>query len=311
MLSRRDVLLGAAGLAGAAALAGPSESVFATAPMPRTPVNFSVPKGACDCHTHIFDPDHYPYAASRPYTPEAATISDVNALHRALHVDRVVISQPTVYGEDHTCTLNAIKIIGKSARGVSAYVPNTSSARIDELHRGGMRGMVIHKMTDYKDAAAQIGDRPWNIEVYVGLQNMAAFKDMVMASNATAKLTLFGGVQSPADIHTPPFQTLLELLRSGKVYVELSTPHHISTQEPGYADTDPVGKTLIAANPQRITWGSDWPHAKTVRGGPTPGIAPLENIDDAISLNSLARWSSGADQLRLILVENPARLYGF
>ncbi|HVY35446.1 MAG TPA: amidohydrolase family protein [Caulobacteraceae bacterium] len=274
-------------------------------------MNFNVPKGACNCHTHIFDPEHYPYAASRPYSPAPATIADVRALNRALHIDRVVISQPTVYGDDHACTLNAIKTIGASARGVAAYAPNTSSARLDELHRGGMRGLVVHNIGEYKDAAAQIGARPWNVEVYVGMANMAAFKDMAMASNVTAKLTLFGGVQRAADIHTPAFAMLQDLLRSGKVYVELSTPSHISTQEPDYADTDAVGKALIAANPERITWGSDWPHAKTLRGKPTPGIAPLENIDDAISLNMLPRWTTGPDQVKLILVDNAARLYGF
>ena len=192
--------------------------------MPRTPLNFTVPDGACDCHTHIFDPEHFPYAASRPYTPEPATIADVNALHRALNIDRVVISQPTVYGEDHACTLNAIKTIGKNARGVSAFVPGASSGRLDELHRGGMREIVIHKMSEYMDAAAQIADRPWNIEVYVGLANMAAFKDLAMATRVPAKLTLFGGVRHADDIHTPAFQTLLELLKSGRVYVELSAP---------------------------------------------------------------------------------------
>ncbi len=311
MPTRRDVVASGAGLAAVAALAGPADRAFAAAPMPRTPLTFSMPKGACDCHTHIFDPEHYPYAASRPYTPEPATIADVNALHRALHIDRVVISQPTVYGADHACTLNAIKTIGPSARGVSAYVANTSSVRLDELHRGGMRGIVVHDMSDYKDAAAQIGDRPWNIEIYVGLSKMAAFKDMAMATNVTAKMTLFGGVRRADDIHTPAFQTLLDLLRSGKVYVELSAPQHISTQEPDFADADAVCKALIAANPQRITWGSDWPHAKTFQGRPTPGIAPLENIDDAVSLNLLARSVTGPDQLKLIMVENAARLYGF
>ena len=311
MPTRREIVFAGAGLTAAAALVGRTGEAFAAAPMPKTPLKFSMPKGACDCHTHIFDPEHYPYAASRPYTPEPATIADVDALHRALHIDRVVISQPTVYGADHACTLNAIKTIGPSARGVSAYVANTSSARLDELHRGGMRGIVVHDMSEYKDAAAQIGDRPWNIEVYVGLPKMAAFMDMATATNVTAKLTLFGGVRSAEDIHTPAFQTLLELIRSGKVYVELSAPTHISTQEPGYADADSVFKALIAANPQRMTWGSDWPHAKTLRGQVTPGIAPLENIDDAISLNVLARSTTGPDQLKLIMVENAARLYGF
>jgi predicted TIM-barrel fold metal-dependent hydrolase len=311
MYSRREILAGAIGAAGAAALARPFGTVLASAPEPRTAVSFKVPAGACDCHTHIFDPGEFPYAASRPYTPETASIADVRALHRALHIDRVVISQPTVYGTDHTCTLNAIKQLGRNARGVAAFAPDTSSEELDRLHRGGMRGLVVHKMSDFKDAAAQIGDRPWNIETYVRLPQMEAFRDQVMASKVAVKLTLFGGAQNAGDVHQPGFGILLDLLRSGRVYVELSTPSHISSQAPDYADAAPIPKALIAANPQRITWGSDWPHAATVPGRQMTGVVPFEQIDDAVSLNSLATWVSGADQLKLILVENAARLYGF
>jgi predicted TIM-barrel fold metal-dependent hydrolase len=311
MLSRRDILAGAAGIAGVAALARPLRTVFASAPEPRTPVNFKVPAGACDCHTHIFDPGRFPYAASRPYSPETASIADVRKLHRALHIDRVVISQPTVYGTDHSCTLDAIRRLGRRARGVAAFAANTSNAELEELHRGGMRGLVVHRMVDFNDAAAQIGDRPWNVETYVRLPQIEAFKDQLMASTVAVKLTLFGGAQPAGDIHQPGFDTLLDLLHSGRVYVELSAPSHISNQAPDYPDAAFIAKALIAANPQRITWGSDWPHAATIPGRQMTGITPLEQIDDALSLNLLATWTSGADQLKQILVDNPARLYGF
>jgi predicted TIM-barrel fold metal-dependent hydrolase len=311
MLSRRDLLIRAAGMSGVAALARPLTTVLASAPLPRTPVNFNVPAGSCDCHTHIFDPGRFPYAASRPYTPETASLADVRALHRALHIDRVVISQPTVYGADHSCTLNAIKRMGRRARGVAAFVPNTSSAELDQLHRGGMRGLVVHKMSDFKAAAAQIGDRPWNVETYVRLPQMEAFKDQLMGTTVAVKLTLFGGAQNAGDLHQPGFDALLGLLRSGRVYVELSAPSHISNQAPDYPDAAPIAKALIAANPQRITWGSDWPHAATIPGQKMTGVVPFESVDDAVSLNLLDTWASGADQLKLILVGNPARLYGF
>jgi len=311
MLSRRDILLGAARMAGAAAFAGPARNVLASAPEPRTPVSFHVPAGSCDCHTHIFDPERFPYAASRPYTPETASIADVRALHRALHIDRVVISQPTVYGADHTCTLNAIKRLGRSARGVAAFSAETPSAELDRLHRAGMRGLVVHRMGDFKAAAAQIGDRPWNVETYVRLPQMEAFKEQLAGTTVAVKLTLFGGVQRASDINQAGFETLLGLLRSGRVYVELSAPSHISDQAPEYADTTPIVKALIAANPQRITWGSDWPHAATIPGQKMTGVVPFEAVDDAVSLNLLPSWASGAEQLKLILVDNPARLYGF
>src|SRR5579872_3896913 len=105
MLSRRDVLI-RAGMAGVAALARPIASAFASASQPMTPVNFAVPANACDCHTHIFgDPARFPFTASRVYTPETASIAEMRSLHRALHMSRVVIVQPSVYGTDNSCTI--------------------------------------------------------------------------------------------------------------------------------------------------------------------------------------------------------------
>ena len=134
MLSRRDVLIGAA-LSGAAMVVRPLSRMLAVASQPRTPVNFKVPAGACDCHTHIFDPQHFSYAASRTYTPEPAMVEEMQRLHRALHIDRVVIVQPSVYGADNSCTLNALKQTGASARGVAVIDEKTPETALDEMDR--------------------------------------------------------------------------------------------------------------------------------------------------------------------------------
>ena len=117
MLSRRNLLIGA-GAAGVAALARPFTSVFASAAQPKTPVNFKVPAGACDCHTHIFgDPQKFPYTSPRVYTPESASVEEMRSLHNALHIQRVVIVTPSVYGPDNSATLFGIKARGNDARG--------------------------------------------------------------------------------------------------------------------------------------------------------------------------------------------------
>src|SRR6202034_1425309 len=116
MISRRDILKGAA-IAGAAALVRPATAALAIASQPATPVDFDVPADACDCHTHIFDPTRFPFAASRTYTPEPASVRELLAMHRALHLDRVVIVQPSVYGTNNSVTLEALQQIGASARG--------------------------------------------------------------------------------------------------------------------------------------------------------------------------------------------------
>jgi predicted TIM-barrel fold metal-dependent hydrolase len=322
MLSRRDILIGT-GLAGVAAFARPLSSVFASAAQPSTPVNFSVPAGACDCHTHIFgDPQKFPFATPRVYTPETASIAEMRSLHRALHTQRVVIVQPTVYGTDDACTIDAVKQLGPSARGIVALGDNVSGAELDEMHRGGIRGIRINLETGgpadpevarqhVKNAIERIKGRKWHIEIYARLSVIEALKEQVMASPVPISFDHFGGAQAALGPDQPGFGNLLSLVHSGKAYVKVSAPYRSSKLAPDYSDVTPLAKALIAANPQRITWGSDWPHPGQIPGRKVTEITPLSQIDDGRDLNQFASWTSGAEQLKLILVQNPARLYGF
>src|SRR3954466_271511 len=132
MLSRRNLLK--AWLAGAAALPWRPPAAFASASQPATPVRFGVPPGACDCHTHVFgDPRRFPYAAARTYTPEPASVDEMRAFHRALHMDRVVVVQPSVYGTDNRCTLDAIRVLGPRAKGVAVIDEQIDDAALDAL----------------------------------------------------------------------------------------------------------------------------------------------------------------------------------
>jgi len=312
MLTRRDVLKGAAGIAGAAGLAGSvADALATTAPKPRTPIKFDVPRGGCNCHTHIFDPGHFMYATPRPYTPETANVEDLRALQKGLHLDRVIISQPTVYGSDMACTLDALKQLGPSARGLGFIGDNTSDADLDQWHRGGVRGIVVHGLATLTPLAKRIKGRNWSVEVFIRLTELDKMKDQIVASPVPIVLTQFAGAQAAPGIQQPGFDTLLDLLRSGKVYVHFSAPEHVSKQPPDFSDIAPIAKAMITANPDRIVWGSDWPHAATIQGQVMTGVTPLEQIDDAVSLNLLAMWTSGADQLKRILVDNPKRLYDF
>ena len=321
MLSRRDILVGT-GLAGIAALARPFRNVLASAAQPKTPVNFKVPAGACDCHTHIFgDPQKYSFASPRVYTPETASVDEMRALHRALHTPRVVIVQPTVYGTDDACTIDAVKQQLPNARGIIALGEKSTDADFDEMHRGGIRGIRINLETGgqadpevarqkVKVAIERIKDRPWHIELYTRLSVIESIKDQVMASPVPISFDHFGGAQGPLGVSQPGFDTLLSLVHSGKAYVKVSAPYRSSKQAPDYRDVTPLAKALIAANPHRITWGSDWPHPAQIPGRPFTEITPLYQIDDGRDLNQVATWATPAE-LKLVLAENPARLYGF
>src|SRR5438876_14233 len=132
MLTRREILIGSV-MATAAGLLRHADPLVAKASQPSTKVNFDVPAGACDCHVHIFgDPQRYPFFAGRTYTPELATVEEVRALHDALHIDRVVVVQPSVYGTDNTCTLDAVRQLGTRARGVVVIdAANTPDSALD------------------------------------------------------------------------------------------------------------------------------------------------------------------------------------
>ena len=323
MLSRRDMLVGA--VAGVAAIARQARSVRAAASQPATPVRFDVPAGACDCHTHIFgDPRRFPFFANRVYTPESASVEEMRALHRALHMNRVVIVQPSVYGTDNACTLDAVRRIGARARAVAVIDDTTSASALDEMHNAGVRGIRLNLATSgqtdpavalrrVQKAVEQLQGRRWHIQIYTGLSVVEAIKEAVMASPIPVVFDHFGGAQAALGIRQPGFDALLGLVRSGKAYVKISGAYRSSNAGPDYADVAPLAKALIAANPRRILWGTDWPHpdSAAVAGRTITDIAPLLPIDDGRVLNQLVVWAPDADQRRAILVENPARLYDF
>jgi len=321
MLSRRDILVGA-GMAGAAALARPIATVFATAAQPSTPVNFDVPAGACDSHTCVIgDPGRFPFAASRGYTPETASLAEMHSVHRALHIQRVVIVQPSFYGTDNSCTLDAVKQLGARARGVVLLSENASDAELDEMRRGGVCGIICAASAGqsdpetarqrFKAAVERAKGRNWHIEFHGHLSDIEAVKDQVMESPVPVLFDHFGGAQPALGLNQSGFDTLLKLVHSGKAYVDVSAPYRISKQAPDYPDVVPIAQAIVAANPERVTWGTGWPHPAQEPGRGITETTPLYHIDDGHNLNLLARWTSGAAQLKLALVENPARLYGF
>jgi predicted TIM-barrel fold metal-dependent hydrolase len=334
MITRREMLIGA-GLAGiATTFAVRNSIVFASAAQPSTPVNFKVPDGACDCHAHIFgDPQKYPFAIPRSYTPEIASVDEMRALHRALHIPRVVIVETSVYGTDGRCTIDAVKQQAPNARGVIAIAENTTNEQLDELYRNGIRGIrvdldtgagvVVNDFVEAKRlpfdpevarqrvrvAIERIKGRPLHIELSTHLPVIEAVKEVVMASPVPISFNHFGGAQAALGVTQPWFDTLLGLVHGGKAYVKLSGPYRVSKQAPDYPDVTPLAKALIAANPSRVIWGTDWPHP-AASGRPITEVTPFWQIDDGRDLNQLATWAD-ASQLKLILVENPARLYGF
>jgi predicted TIM-barrel fold metal-dependent hydrolase len=291
----------------------------------QTRVTFEVPRGACDCHAHVFgEPARYPFVASRTYTPAPAPVAQLDALHRALHIDRVVIVHASVYGTDNTITLDAIRRLGSRARGVAVVDDKTPDEAVAEMKKAGIRGIRVNLGTAgisdpavgrklFRAALDRAQRMGLHIQVFTQLSVIQALRDDVLAAGVPVVFDHFGGARAELGMSQPGLDVLLQCVTDGKAYVKVSAPYRSSRSAPDYADMAPIARALIAANRERILWGTDWPHPDTaaVAGRKPTDIAPFLPIDDARVLSQLAIWAPDAATRQRILVDNPARLYGF
>jgi predicted TIM-barrel fold metal-dependent hydrolase len=321
MLTRRSILLASI----AAGVTMPNRTALAKAAQPSTPVNFDIPAGACDCHTHIHgDPGKFPLFAGRVYTPEPASPEEMTALHKALHIERVVIVTPSVYGPDNSATLFGMSARGATARGVAVIDDKTPEGDLDAMSQAGIRGIRLNLATGgvsdpaigrprFQAAVDRVKNRNWHIQMFTGLGMISGIKDLVAASPVPVVFDHFGGALAKLGPEQPGFADMLELVRAGKAYVKISGAYRASNLAPDYADVVPLARALITANSDRILWGSDWPHPDSVTppGKKPTDVTPLLQIDDGRLLNQLPVWAPDAAIRKRILVDNPARLYGF
>ena len=301
-----------------------SPNVLSRASQPSTPVNFDVPAGACDCHTHIHgDSEKFPFFAGRVYTPDPASPEEMSALHKALHIERVVIVTPSVYGSDNSATLFGIKARGAAARGVAVIDEKTSEAELDAMGQAGVRGIRLNLATSgvndpnvgrarFQAAVERVKARGWHVQLFTSLAMIPAIRDLVAASPVPVVFDHFGGALAELGVDQPGFADLLALVKSGKAYVKISGAYRASKLAPDYPDAAALARALIAANSGRIVWGTDWPHPDHTPPGKKPtDVTPLLQIDDGRLLNQLPVWAPDAAIRKTILVDNPARLYGF
>jgi len=218
-----------------------------------------------------------------------------------------------------------MKARGNNARGIAVIDDKTPESELDAMARADIRGIRINLATGaaapnpaaarkrFQAAAERMQARGWHIQMYVTLPVISSIKDLVAASPVPVVFDHFGRAQAALGTGQPGFSDLVELLRSGKAYVKISGAYRVSHQGPDFADAAPLARALIAANPERILWGTDWPHPNSE---PMPGygamdVRPFFPIDDGRLLNQLPFWAPDARVRKQILVDNPARLYGF
>jgi predicted TIM-barrel fold metal-dependent hydrolase len=286
--------------------------------------DFAVPAGACDCHTHVFGPAaRYPFAPGRTYTPGDASIENLLALHRRLGIERVVIVHPSPYGADNACTVDALGIIGPGARGVAVIDDAVSETELDDMHTAGVRGVRVNLETagiaDPAQAVARVlatarrvASRGWHVQTFTRPAIVAALAGVISEMPVPLVIDHFGHMRAEKGLDQPGFADLLRMLGSGRAYVKLSAAQRISNL-PDCSDAQVLAQALIDANPERVLWGSDWPHpgGKPGVGRNVAVIEPFNPVDDGVALNRIARWAGSAERICKLLAENPARLYGF
>ncbi len=323
MMTRRDVIK-AGVAAGVSGLVG-GVRTYAAVPMPKTKVSFDLPAGGCDCHVHVFgDPKKYPFFSGRSYSPETASVDELRQLLSALRLERVVIVQPSVYGTDNSCTLDGMRALGDRARGVAVIDDKTTDAELDAMGKIGVRGIRLNLATAgitdpavarqrFQNAVARAQKRSWHIQFNTQPTVIEALNDMFLASPVPIVIDHFGGATAKGGVQQPGFGALVNLVKSGKAYVKISGSADSVSTQPDLADVAPLARALVTANPQRILWGTNWPHPSST---PPAGRKPTDlaihmPTDDGKVLNLLPVWVPDAATRRLILADNPARLYGW
>jgi predicted TIM-barrel fold metal-dependent hydrolase len=319
-LTRRSVLR----------LAGGGFASFAGSPGARslqnTALDFAVPRGACDCHVHVIgDADRFPMAPLRTYTPPLASPEDLIASLRMLRLERVVIVQPTFYGTDNSAMLDGIQKVGpRRARGVAVIDNATTSSDLNKMRNAGVRGIRVNLETigvvdpeiarvTLKTAIEQARQQGWHIQLYTRLSIISALVKDMEDCPVPIVFDHFAGAQAALGPMQPGFETVLRLVSSARAYVKISGAYRASRSLPPYSDVEPLAKALVAANPDRILWGSDWPHtdATHIQGRAATDITPFLPIDDALVFDQLPHWVPDPAIRRKILMDNPTRLYGF
>jgi D-galactarolactone isomerase len=266
------------------------------------------PQGACDTHMHVYEP-RFP-ARPEVAKPPAAPVSEYLKLRARLGLTRTVVVQPNAYGADNRCTLEAVAALGPSARGVAVVDAGVSDAELERLTKAGIRAVRFMLLPGgplswdaLEPVAARVHEFGWHVNLQLDGRTLPEREAVLKRLPGDLVIDHVGKFLEPVPVDHPGMKSLRRLLDGGRTWVKLSAPYEVSRSgPPGYADVGALAKALVTAAPQRMMWASNWPH---------PSARPGQKPDDADLLDLLLDWAPDDAARRMILVENPARLYGF
>jgi predicted TIM-barrel fold metal-dependent hydrolase len=316
MIARRTFIQGASALAATGLAQREARAEGAPNSSGTEAPKLKAPPGACDCHHHIYDPARFPPSRASVQQVPNARVEDYRLLQRRLGLSRDIVVTPAPYPapvSDNQAALDAIRQLGPNARGVVIVYPQITDAELKAYDAAGVRG-VRYSLTSGRPGAAstaspeeieamskRVNALGWHVQFNTTAEQIVAAADLLRRLPSPIVFDHMGHLPQPEGIEHPGFRIIRELIDKGRTWVKLSVTYDSSKEgPPGYADVNRVGQAYVKAAPERLVWGSNWPH-------PSEPNKP----DDAMLFDLLAQWAPDAATRNRILVQNPETLYGF
>jgi D-galactarolactone isomerase len=273
------------------------------------PPKLKAPPNACDCHMHIYD-SRFPVAPNAKLRPPNATVDAYRLFQKRIGAMRNVVVTPSTYGTDNSCTLDAMAKLGATARGVAVVDTSIADAELKRLNDLGIRGIrfnLVQSGTPTIDMleplSRRVNDLGWHVQINMLGGQIIETADLLQRLSSPIVFDHMARVPEPAGVDHPAFALVLRLIEKGRTWVKLSGAYaDTRTGPPTYADVSKVAQAYVKASPERMVWGSDWPHP-TEKADAKP--------DDAVLFDLLADWAPDVMTRNRILVDNPAALYRF
>jgi len=275
---------------------------------PATP-KLKAPPGMCDTHMHIYD-QRFPRAATAKIVHGDALVPAYEAVRKRLGIERTVVVQPTAYGTDNRCTLEAMAALGSGSRGVAVVDESVTDAELDRLTKLGIRGIRYFMLPggalsweSLHTMAERVGAFGWHVQLQLDGRDLPEREDTLKRLKGTLVIDHVGKFLEPVPVDHPAFAVLRRLVDNGRTWVKLSAPYEVSKSGPPFFDdVGALAKVLAKQAPDRMVWASNWPH-------PTPPAH--QKPDDAMLLDLLLDWVPDEAARRKVLVDNPAKLYDY
>ena len=271
---------------------------------------FTPPPLACDAHCHVFGPAaKFPYDPKAAYTPQDAPFEALQQLHSSLGLQRAVIVHASCHGADMRVTLDAIARAGGRYRGTAIIDSSYSEKDFERMHEGGIRAVrfnfVRHlggrpSMDFFQQTVQKLRFFGWHLILHLDAQDLVELEEVFRKLPVPFVIDHMGRVKAADGLEQPPFKTLLGFLKNENAWVKICGAERVSSKGPPFTDAVPFGRALVEAAPDRVLWGTDWPH---------PNVKWMP--DDAALVDLFPLMAPEPALQRKILVENPARLYGF